>query len=425
MTKNIEKVHKLFILKFPENPKFVAVSYSIFHPMKNPKFTFPSKQAKVSQPSILLAFDWFDERFYRGIFNYAKERGWHMSPYLLSDRFIPKGWPGDGAITCYGHSLADFIDHLNMPTVDVTVESIPRNIPRVVVDNKKIGQLAAEHFHARGYAHYAYYSWADVTVNSMRRDAYFEELIVLGVHKENLFEIKQTTPDLIGDWNKHQSDILNKVSALPRPLAVFAGQDNLGATLVEICVRNGIHVPEEVSVLGVDNIDLLCESAVVPLSSIRTNLTEVGYQAARQLDRLMKGEISNDEPMKLIAPHSVVRRQSTDALAVTHPAVVNAIRFIRENFSHPITIEDICHYTGLSKRGLEKAFLKHLGRSPASELRRLRIQNAKRMLTQTNDKIDYIAQECGYSNSSNLSCAFKKDTGTSPRGYRNKYRHDS
>jgi LacI family transcriptional regulator len=128
--------------------------------------------------------------------------------------------------------------------------------------------------------------------------------------------------------------------------------------------------------------------------------------------------------MRKIDPHSVVRRQSTDALAVTHQGVVGAIRFIRENFNHPITIEDICDYTRLSKRGLEKAFQKHLGRSPASELRRLRLQNAKRMLTQTDEKIEYIAQSCGYSNSSNLSCAFKKETNLSPRGYRNKYRHE-
>jgi len=217
-------------------------------------------------------------------------------------------------------------------------------------------------------------------------------------------------------------DIFQKMSELPRPLAVFAGQDDLGAILIEICVRNGVHVPEEVAVLGVDNIELLCESAVVPLASVRTNLTEVGYRAAEQLDRLMQGKVDNEEPVKLIAPHSVVRRQSTDVLAVTHPAVVSAIRFIRENIGQPITIEDICEYTGLSKRGLEKAFHKQLSRSPASELRRLRIQNAKRMLTETNDKIEYIAQCCGYSNSSILSCAFKKDTNLSPRSYRGKYR---
>lgn len=390
---------------------------------KKPKsFIIPSKRARVSQPSIILAFDWFDERLYRGVFNYAKEKGWHMSPYLLSDRFVPKGWPGDGAITCYGASLAEFIDHLTIPTVDVTIEEMPRTVPRVVVDNQKIGEMAAEHYYTRGYTHYAYYSWAEVTVNKVRRDSFFKALEARGVPKEHLYDIKQTPDELIGDWHKHEQDIFNKLSKLPRPLAVFAGQDNLGATLIEICVRNGIHVPEEVAVLGVDNIELLCESTIVPLSSIRTNLTEVGYRAAEQLDRLMQGEIVHDEPVKRIPPHSVVRRQSTDALAVTHPAVVSAIRFIRENFGQPITIEDICDYTKLSKRGLEKAFQTHLGRSPASELRRLRIQNAKRLLTETDDKIEYIAVSCGYSNSSNLSCAFKKDTGMSPRAYRVKYR---
>ena len=37
-------------------------------------------------------------------------------------------------------------------------------------------------------------------------------------------------------------------------------------------------------------------------------------------------------------------------------------------------------------------------------------------------KIETVARDCGYSNSSNLSCAFKKDTGMSPRTYRSKYR---
>ncbi len=385
-------------------------------------FIFPSKRARIEQPTIIVAFDWFDERIYRGIFNYAKEHGWHMSPYLLSDRIVPNGWPADGAITCYGASLAEFIDHLDMPVVDVTIHQISRKIPRVVVDNHKIGEMAADHFHSRGYMNYAYYSWADVTVNDARRKAFFESLIRLGVSRENLFEIQQSPVELMRDWHLHQMDIFQKLSDLPRPLAVFAGQDNLGATLIEICVRNGIHVPEEVAVLGVDNIELLCESAVVPLSSIRTNLTEVGYRAAEQLDRLMQGEITNEEPVRLVAPYGIIRRQSTDVLAVTHPAVISAIRFIRENFGQPITIGDICDYTGLSKRGLEKAFHRHLNRSPAAELRRLRIQNAKRMLTESNDKVEYIAQCCGYSNSSNLSCAFKKDTGLSPRGYRTKYR---
>jgi LacI family transcriptional regulator len=150
-------------------------------------------------------------------------------------------------------------------------------------------------------------------------------------------------------------------------------------------------------------------------------LREVGYQAARQLDRLMNKEINNKVDPILVAPHDIVSRQSTDVLAVEHPAVATALRYIKQHYGEPITIEDIIEFTGLSKRGLEKAFEKHLGRTPASELRRVRLDQAKRLLTETFDKIDSIALDCGYSNSSNLSCAFRRDTDMSPRAYRLKY----
>ena len=132
----------------------------------------------------------------------------------------------------------------------------------------------------------------------------------------------------------------------------------------------------------------------------------------------MKGEIDNHAEPILIPPKHVELRQSTDILAVPHPAVVRALRYIKENFGDPITLEDIGEHAGMSKRGLEKAFLKHLGRSPATELRRHRLDNAKKMLTETDEKIETIAQACGYSNSSNLSFAFNKDTQMSPRAYR-------
>jgi LacI family transcriptional regulator len=147
----------------------------------------------------------------------------------------------------------------------------------------------------------------------------------------------------------------------------------------------------------------------------------MGYTAAQQLDRLMKGEITNEEPPILIEPKEIILRQSTDSLAVAHPAVVKALQFIKEHFHEPITLEDIGEYAGMSKRGMEKAFLKHLGISPATELRRVRLDNAKRLLVETTDKISAIAYDCGYSNSSNLSFAFNRETGMSPRAYRNRY----
>lgn len=379
----------------------------------------------LNQPTILLAFDWQDQRIYRGIVQYAGARNWHISPYLFSHRFIPRGWPGDGAITCYGRKLGKFIQSLDMPVVDTSVADIQRTIPRVHCDNEAIGQMAAQHFLERGFQHFAFYSWPFVRVNQIRMDSYVRALAGEGIEADAMHVISQPPARILGDWEKHRDNILGQLRKLPRPLAVFAGQENLAGALIEICVRHGIHVPEEIAVLGVDNIEFLCDCLAVPLSSIDTCLVDLGYRAAQQLDRLMQGEISMDAPPILIPPKGVVCRQSTDILAVPHPAVVKALRFIKENYHLPITLEDISSHAGMSKRGMEKAFLKHLHRSPAAELRRLRLDNAKRMLTETNEKVETIARECGYSNSSNLSFAFNKDVHMSPRAYRNAFRGET
>jgi LacI family transcriptional regulator len=371
--------------------------------------------------TILLAFRWHEHRIYKGIIRYASEQGWHISPYNFSTHFCQGGWPADGAITWYSKQTDEFIQSLDVPKVDITACDIPEQIPQVTVDNQEIGRMAARHFLERGFKHFAYYSWPSVPINPVRKEFFFQALVEEGVPEEYLYEIQQLPNELLGRWELHQEHILKQLEKLPRPLAVFTSHDELGATFLEICISNGIQVPEEVAVLGVDNAEHICEALAIPLSSIDGNLERLGYTAAQQLDRLMKKEISCSEPPLRVPVKGITVRQSSDTLAVPHPKVVKALKFITEHFHEPITLENICHHADMSRRGMEKAFLKHLGFSPATELRRIRLANAKRMLTETNEKISAIAHECGYSNNSNLSAAFARETGLTPCAYRSRY----
>jgi len=382
----------------------------------------PAAGSEFRKPNILIAFDWFDERIYRGIVRYAKEADWHISPYLISGRFIPYGWPGDGVITCYGKILGDFIDSLEMPKVDVSFSPIDPPVPRVQVDNVAIGKMAARHFVERGFRKFAFFHWPMIDVNRMRRDAFFSALKEEGFESESLHHIEQAPDAILSDWRAHQAFLLQQLRDLPRPLAVFAAQDNLASTLMECCLQNGIHVPEEVAILGVDNIELICEGLMVPLSSIDTRLEELGYKAAARLGQYLDGDIDAQAEPILIAPGGIVCRQSTDILAVDHPLVVRALKFMKEHLHEPVTLEEIAEQIGMSKRGLEKAFLKHLERTPAEALRRLRLDAAKQQLAESDAKIEVIAEGCGYSNSSNLSAAYRKETGLSPRAYREQFR---
>lgn len=389
--------------------------------MSRPRARRPSRKPRARNPNIILAFDWFDQRVYEGIFNYAQERGWHLSPYMVEPGMVPRGWPGDGAITCFGKHVAKLILSLDMPKVDISVAPIPQKVPRVVVDNAAVGRLAANHFIERGFRNFAFYSWPGVVVNQMRRDAFFAALAEAGIAPDHCHEIRQSSAKVLADWEKHEDHIGRQIAALPRPLAVFTGQDNLGATLVEICLQSKIHVPEEVSILGVDNVEFLCKGLAVPLSSIDTRLVELGRAAAQQLDNLMAGRINNNAPPLLIQPKEVVTRRSTEFLAVGHEGLARALAFMNECAGDPITLEDVCASARMSKRGLEKVFLRHLKQTPAAELRRIRLDRAKRMLVETDEKIDVVARACGYSNSSNLSVSLRRDSKLSPRDYRRKF----
>jgi LacI family transcriptional regulator len=369
--------------------------------------------------SIVVALDCYDHRIYQGIAQYCAEHHWHLSPYLLSDSVIPGQWQGDGAITSFGETLANFILSLGVPKVDISDNPLPSPTPRVTVDNDQIGRRAANHFLERGYRNFAFCSWPNMASNQVSKEAFIETLEDAGIAESGIHIVNQADVAVVVDWRAHMESISRQITELPKPLAVFTGQDKLAVNLIEVCSKSGILVPDEIAVLGVGNIDFLCECAVVPLSSVDTNLCELGYAAAAQLGKLMDGEIDNHEPPVTVPIKSIINRRSTEAIAVRHPAVAKALELMRSEFSNGLELEAVYACSGITKRGLEKAFQRHVNDSPASVLRRIRLDYAKNRLSQTDLKVESIAAECGYSNSSNLSNAFSREIGMSPQEYRN------
>ncbi|MFN3409398.1 MAG: helix-turn-helix domain-containing protein, partial [Limisphaerales bacterium] len=95
-----------------------------------------------------------------------------------------------------------------------------------------------------------------------------------------------------------------------------------------------------------------------------------------------------------------------------------ALRFIREHAREPIDIADVARVAAMSRRGLHLAFQQHVGRPPGEEIRRVRLEAAKRQLTETADKIETIGLDCGYQSLNSFCVAFKQATGMPPGEYR-------
>ena len=72
----------------------------------------------------------------------------------------------------------------------------------------------------------------------------------------------------------------------------------------------------------------------------------------------------------------------------------------------------------MSVRGLHQAFADHLVSTPGALLNKTRIDHALRLLSQTDHKIDLIAQQSGYSSLNTFFIAFKKTVKMTPTEFR-------
>src|SRR5439155_26079128 len=173
-------------------------------------------------------------------------------------------------------------------------------------------------------------------------------------------------------WKRKRNWLMSRMKQAPKPLAIFAANDEQALDVLESCESAGLVVPEQVAIVGAENYLLAPDAMHTPISSVDTNLETLGYRGAALLGQLMHGKKPPAEPIRVPAA-GLITRKSSDLLAVTHKGVAKSLRFIWEHCHEPISVKDLVSVAAMSRRGLHKAFLEHLGRTPGQELHRRRI----------------------------------------------------
>lgn len=372
--------------------------------------------------SVLLALSWYYPEIHRGVAKFARDRQWHVTADL--DDLVPRHWKGDGVITLIGGKaqLWRKLWRLNVPIVDLSESRPDIELPRVTVDNEQVGRLAARHFLDRGHRHFAFIHRWEKGVSRRRLAGFQDELKRAGHVCEVLSWQKEQGTQEDSRQQRHRW-LTQRLAKLPRPLAAFVVRDIEGVEVIEACAALKLAIPEQISVLGVDNMETICDCLRVPLSSVETNYERVGYEGAALLDAIMNGQPAEKTHI-YVPPAGIVERRSTDSLAVDHPGVAAALRFMRDYAHEPINMTDVVKHVAMSRSGLEKAFRENYPRSPMEELRKVRIANACRMLAETKLKIGKIAHQTGFQTSHNLCRTFRQQLGISPNQYRAQHRHE-
>lgn len=100
-------------------------------------------------------------------------------------------------------------------------------------------------------------------------------------------------------------------------------------------------------------------------------------------------------------------------------ALVKAIDYINTSFSEPITMDDLCAASGVSKQYICLLFKKALGSRPMEYIAKRRIQAAKELLTGSDKTVEEISRETGFSTASYFCKLFKRYEGMTPIQFKN------
>ena len=322
-----------------------------------------------------------------------------------------KKWSGDGVIGMLDRDAVADLYRRGIAAVNIfgRFEDLPS--ASVVVDNLEIGRMAADYFIGKGVRRFAVTGRKVFGDATLKYEGYISTLADRGFQCLEL-KSRQSIQNIAGQFQQLAGD---------GPIGVLATEDPVGRTVINACIDSGLRVPEDVSVLGINNDAFACEMLFPQMSSIDLGASRVGWQAAQMLERIMRTGNHPDQPVR-ISPEKIVERHSTDMTAVDDKAVAAALLFIRENAHQPVQVDDVARAAHVGRRTLELRFRQLLQHSVFAVVRRERIQRACRLLKETDMLVEDVSSSCGYATRERFNQAFRQEAGTTPSEYRRRFR---
>ena len=271
--------------------------------------------------------------------------------------------------------------------------------------NAPIAEAAATYFLERGYTHFAYVGSERLVLwSEERRIAFTKCLACAG----KTCKSHKSSAD---------GDLAAFLASLPHPSAVFVANDARGRNVLDACHEAGVSVPQDIAVLSCDNDELICETASPPLSSIQFDTERAGYLAAEALDGLMRGGPMTKEPI-LYGFSGIVTRYSSEGFLVPDKLVEHAFTYIRLNAMSPLPVASLVAELHVSRRLLEKRFLRATGRTIHKEIMRVRLERVCSLLNSSDMSIESIAEDCCFPSANHLCVVFKRHFGVTPSAWR-------
>lgn len=374
--------------------------------------------------AIMLDLQWPYKRhadIFAGIQSYAESHHWdsiidEFAHNTLRDH--PRKFPPyDGIIARANLQLATQAKKCRVPLVNVWPSSPARHVVSgVYPDSVAVGRQIAEHLLSRGFR-----SFATLTAHHNAEHHIEVAEFARMVNEAGFTCVSQLIPQNpwlnYTCWRKTEALIEQWIGRLQPPVGVYVGNDGCGRLVAQACRRHGLQVPADVAIIAGKNQETLCDHPRPTLTSMEIGYERIGYEAAKLLDELIQGKPPPTTPL-LLPPQGLFVRESTDFLAVNNDVVSAALRFISANSHRSIGPNEVATAVGMETRTLQNYFRRVIDRPIAAEIRRMRIERAKRELVQSDRPLADIARDSGFGESIRMCEVFRRELGMTPSEYR-------
>ena len=346
-----------------------------------------------------------------GARRYAKRRGWRIQVIERNsmDRLIDvKGvidfWNPVGIIAECGGGVPEVsrksVGDIPLVYLDEDPNGEKGRGLYVNSNSTRVGEIAARELLSIGFPNYAFVGWLKKRYWSEDRRSAFERIIA--AHGKGCFSF---TAPVSG--TARRARLRKWLRDLPKPCGLFAVHDPVAEEILDLAAIEGIAVPDELSVIGVDDDPVICERTSPTLTSIRLDFNAGGYLCAELLDRAI-----TDRRLPTIRlnfePMYVAHRLSTCRVTNVSPRVRKAVEYIWLHAEAVVDVAAVVAEMGCSRRLAELRFREETGHTIYDEILAVRMERVENLLRNPLQKIENIAATCGWASGAALRTLFKR-----------------
>ena len=301
------------------------------------------------------------------------------------------------------------VGNVRIPVVflDVGFSEGRQNV--VYHDSTAMGRLAAKELLSIGNESFGYVAHPMGLPWDRERHRSFADTLALNGFTCSMHRL----PSLEMKDRKMMSELKSYLRAIPKPCGILAANDEIAALVIAITMKLGLSVPDDVSVVGIDDNPTYVESGAVSITSIVPDWEMDGQLAGKMLLAHLADPAQKWE--KVCSPmRGIIHRASTQRMRrINHQLVRKALAFIRDKACDGITSADVIRHLGCSRSLANLRFREATGKSILETIHDVRFRTATDMLANGRLSAQVVAARCGYKSTSFFRSEFKRRMGVS------------